>query len=217
MPWYRVVSSTGAISSRGSGTDGARQQKDELEGEYIEVLAVRGTQGDWRVDRRAWAGFRRSGALICLIARKRRRVGAVGGGTRRSVRQGVRISGCGIDAASSRSAARVHAVIPHPPRDLREGGEGSGPEWTVLDARRCRNLQGVLSNFGVSLRRFLTWNKSATQCPRTTTFRLGSSKLCLPRDSPRKTGLGLNNWQYFQPEPRRMGSYYKHSLAQEDW
>lgn len=63
MPWYRVVSSTGAISSRGPGTDGAGRQKDELEAEGIEVLAVRGTQGDWRVDLRTWGWFPEVGSV----------------------------------------------------------------------------------------------------------------------------------------------------------
>ncbi|KAI0049138.1 MGMT family protein [Auriscalpium vulgare] len=37
VPWQRVVSSTGAISSRGPGTDGAQRQREALEAEGVEV------------------------------------------------------------------------------------------------------------------------------------------------------------------------------------
>ncbi|TDL18497.1 MGMT family protein [Rickenella mellea] len=37
VPWQRVVSSSGAISSRGPGTDGAARQRDALEAEGVNV------------------------------------------------------------------------------------------------------------------------------------------------------------------------------------
>ncbi|KAF9031862.1 hypothetical protein BDZ89DRAFT_1063745 [Hymenopellis radicata] len=37
VPWQRVISSSGAISSRGPGTDGAQRQRTELEAEEVEV------------------------------------------------------------------------------------------------------------------------------------------------------------------------------------
>ncbi|KAJ7126416.1 MGMT family protein [Mycena crocata] len=48
IPWHRVVSSSGAISSRGPGTNGARVQGDTLEAEGVEVTV--GRTGDLRVD-----------------------------------------------------------------------------------------------------------------------------------------------------------------------
>ncbi|KAF8915219.1 MGMT family protein [Mucidula mucida] len=37
VPWQRVISSSGAMSSRGPGTDGAQRQRTELEAEEVEV------------------------------------------------------------------------------------------------------------------------------------------------------------------------------------
>jgi methylated-DNA-protein-cysteine methyltransferase-like protein len=37
VPWQRVVSSAGKISSRGPGTDGAQRQREALEAEDVEV------------------------------------------------------------------------------------------------------------------------------------------------------------------------------------
>ncbi|KIY72020.1 hypothetical protein CYLTODRAFT_418322 [Cylindrobasidium torrendii FP15055 ss-10] len=37
IPWQRVISASGAISSRGPGTDGAQRQQEELEAEGVEV------------------------------------------------------------------------------------------------------------------------------------------------------------------------------------
>ena len=42
MPWQRVVSSAGKISSRGPGTDGAQRQREALEAEDVEVRVGRG-------------------------------------------------------------------------------------------------------------------------------------------------------------------------------
>jgi methylated-DNA-protein-cysteine methyltransferase-like protein len=55
VPWHRVVSSSGAISSRGPGTDGARRQRDALIAEGVEV----GTSntGEMRVDLGTWGWF----------------------------------------------------------------------------------------------------------------------------------------------------------------
>jgi alkylated DNA nucleotide flippase Atl1 len=41
VPWQRVVSSAGKISSRGPGTDGAQRQREALEAEDVEVRAGR--------------------------------------------------------------------------------------------------------------------------------------------------------------------------------
>ncbi|KAJ7797297.1 MGMT family protein [Mycena olivaceomarginata] len=48
VPWHRVVSSSGAISSRGPGTAGARLQGDALEAEGVEVTVT--TAGERRVN-----------------------------------------------------------------------------------------------------------------------------------------------------------------------
>ncbi|KAH9971860.1 MGMT family protein [Lactifluus volemus] len=37
VPWQRVISSAGKISSRGPGTDGAQRQREALEAEDVEV------------------------------------------------------------------------------------------------------------------------------------------------------------------------------------
>jgi len=44
VPWQRVVSSEGKISSRGPGTDGAQRQREALEAEDVEVRAVRANE-----------------------------------------------------------------------------------------------------------------------------------------------------------------------------
>ncbi|PVG02413.1 DNA binding methylated-DNA--cysteine S-methyltransferase [Serendipita vermifera] len=48
IPWQRVVSSSGAISSRGPGTDGARRQAEALEAEGVNIQTTR--LGQFRVD-----------------------------------------------------------------------------------------------------------------------------------------------------------------------
>ncbi|KAH6888978.1 MGMT family protein [Coprinopsis sp. MPI-PUGE-AT-0042] len=55
VPWHRVIGSSGTISSRGPGTEGAQRQKDELEAEGVEVST--GRTGDFRVDMRRWGWF----------------------------------------------------------------------------------------------------------------------------------------------------------------
>ncbi|KAI0703473.1 DNA binding methylated-DNA-cysteine S-methyltransferase [Cytidiella melzeri] len=55
VPWHRVVSSTGTISSRGPGTSGAQRQKEALEAEGVEVNA--GRTGEFRVNLGAWGWF----------------------------------------------------------------------------------------------------------------------------------------------------------------
>ncbi|KAK0221498.1 MGMT family protein [Armillaria fumosa] len=52
VPWYRVISSTGAISSRGPGTDGAQRQREALEAEGVEV-----SDPGLKVDLRRWGWF----------------------------------------------------------------------------------------------------------------------------------------------------------------
>jgi methylated-DNA-protein-cysteine methyltransferase-like protein len=44
VPWQRVVSSAGKISSRGPGTDGAQRQREALEAEDVEVRADRANE-----------------------------------------------------------------------------------------------------------------------------------------------------------------------------
>ncbi|KAH9475102.1 Alkyltransferase-like protein 1 [Psilocybe cubensis] len=55
IPWHRVISSAGTISSRGPGTDGAQRQRDALVAEGVEV--VTGRTGDMRVDLREYGWF----------------------------------------------------------------------------------------------------------------------------------------------------------------
>jgi len=55
LPWYRVISSSGTISSRGPGTEGADRQRQALEAEGVEVTTTRG--GELRVDLRQWGWF----------------------------------------------------------------------------------------------------------------------------------------------------------------
>ncbi|KIM79098.1 hypothetical protein PILCRDRAFT_40392, partial [Piloderma croceum F 1598] len=55
VPWYRVVSSSGTISSRGPGTEGARRQRDELEAEGVEVST--GRTGEMRINFVRWGWF----------------------------------------------------------------------------------------------------------------------------------------------------------------
>lgn len=55
MPWHRVISASGAISSRGPGTDGAQRQRDALIAEGVEVIVSR--TGELRVDLSTWGWF----------------------------------------------------------------------------------------------------------------------------------------------------------------
>ncbi|KIY49683.1 MGMT family protein [Fistulina hepatica ATCC 64428] len=55
IPWHRVISSTGTISSRGPGTGGAQRQREALEAEGVEVQA--GRSGELRIDLRTWGWF----------------------------------------------------------------------------------------------------------------------------------------------------------------
>lgn len=55
LPWHRVISSSGAISSRGPGTNGAELQRQALEEEDIEVIV--GRTGELKVDLRVYGWF----------------------------------------------------------------------------------------------------------------------------------------------------------------
>lgn len=44
VPWQRVVSSAGKISSRGPGTDGAQRQREALEAEDVMVRVGRANE-----------------------------------------------------------------------------------------------------------------------------------------------------------------------------
>ncbi|KAJ7098779.1 MGMT family protein [Mycena belliarum] len=61
VPWHRVVSSSGAISSRGPGTNGARNQSDALEAEGVEV--TEGRTGDLRVNFAVYGWFPEPGTV----------------------------------------------------------------------------------------------------------------------------------------------------------
>ena len=55
IPWHRVLSSTGTISSRGPGTDGSSRQRDALLAEGVYVATTR--SGDFKVDLRVYGWF----------------------------------------------------------------------------------------------------------------------------------------------------------------
>jgi len=61
IPWYRVIASSGVISSRGPGTSGADVQRQELEAEGVEVSV--GRMGDLRVDMRRYGWFPAPGTV----------------------------------------------------------------------------------------------------------------------------------------------------------
>ena len=55
------MSSSGTISSRGPGTEGARRQRDELEAEGVEVST--GRTGEIRIDFVRWGWFPQIGSV----------------------------------------------------------------------------------------------------------------------------------------------------------
>ncbi|KAI6162661.1 MGMT family protein [Pisolithus thermaeus] len=61
VPWQRVISSAGMISSRGPGTDDAQRQRDALEAEGVEVVV--GRTGESRVDLATWGWFPAPGTI----------------------------------------------------------------------------------------------------------------------------------------------------------
>ncbi|TCD64372.1 hypothetical protein EIP91_004203 [Steccherinum ochraceum] len=61
LPWQRVLGSSGVISSRGPGTNGADRQRQALEAEGVEVTA--GTSGDLRVNLRTYGWFPAVGTI----------------------------------------------------------------------------------------------------------------------------------------------------------
>lgn len=61
VPWHRVLSSTGAISSRGPGTDGASRQQNALVAEGVDVIMTRG--GEFKVDLREYGWFPAPGTV----------------------------------------------------------------------------------------------------------------------------------------------------------
>jgi hypothetical protein len=61
VPWQRVVSSSGTISSRGPGTNGADLQRQALEAEGVDV--TRGRTGDLRVDFTRYGWFPEPGTV----------------------------------------------------------------------------------------------------------------------------------------------------------
>jgi methylated-DNA-protein-cysteine methyltransferase-like protein len=61
IPWQRVISSAGTISSRGPGTQGAELQRQALEAEGIEVAT--GRTGDLRVNFEQFGWFPAVGTI----------------------------------------------------------------------------------------------------------------------------------------------------------
>ncbi|KAI0662196.1 MGMT family protein [Cubamyces menziesii] len=61
IPWHRVLSSSGAISSRGPGTDGAARQRDALVAEGVEVETTR--SGELKVNLREYGWFPAVGTI----------------------------------------------------------------------------------------------------------------------------------------------------------
>ncbi|KAH0582145.1 hypothetical protein H2248_011799 [Termitomyces sp. 'cryptogamus'] len=61
VPWHRVIGSSGMISSRGPGTQGAQRQMDALVAEGVEVTD--GQNGDMRVNFRQWGWFPEVGTI----------------------------------------------------------------------------------------------------------------------------------------------------------
>ncbi|KAI0324396.1 MGMT family protein [Cubamyces sp. BRFM 1775] len=61
IPWHRVLSSSGAISSRGPGTDGAARQRDALIAEGVEVETTR--SGELKVNLREYGWFPAVGTI----------------------------------------------------------------------------------------------------------------------------------------------------------
>lgn len=61
IPWQRVLSSSGVISSRGPGTDGANTQRQALEAEGVEVAV--GRSGDLRVNLGEYGWFPEVGTV----------------------------------------------------------------------------------------------------------------------------------------------------------
>ncbi|THH17573.1 hypothetical protein EUX98_g9100 [Antrodiella citrinella] len=61
IPWQRVVSSSGAISSRGPGTNGADLQRQALEAEGVETTV--GRTGDLRVNMTTYGWFPEVGTI----------------------------------------------------------------------------------------------------------------------------------------------------------
>ena len=61
IPWHRVISSSGAISSRGPGTDGVTRQRDTLIAEGVDVTTTR--SGDFKVDLRTYGWFPAVGTI----------------------------------------------------------------------------------------------------------------------------------------------------------
>lgn len=66
IPWHRVLGSSGTISSRGPGTDGAQRQRDALEAEGVEVVQTTG--GEMRVNLRQWGWFPAPGTIDTGVA-----------------------------------------------------------------------------------------------------------------------------------------------------
>ena len=61
VPWHRVISASGAISSRGPDTNGAQLQREALEVEGVEVTVER--LGQFKVDLKTYGWFPEPGTI----------------------------------------------------------------------------------------------------------------------------------------------------------
>ncbi|TRM62457.1 6-O-methylguanine DNA methyltransferase [Schizophyllum amplum] len=66
IPWYRVISASGKISSRGPGTTGAQRQREELEAEGVTVTISQA--GELRVSMREYGWFPAPGTIAGGVA-----------------------------------------------------------------------------------------------------------------------------------------------------
>jgi len=62
VPWHRVIGASGAVSSRGPGTQGAERQRDALVAEGVEVTVSR--SGEMKVDFAQWGWFPQPGTAL---------------------------------------------------------------------------------------------------------------------------------------------------------
>lgn len=65
VPWQRVVSSAGKISSRGPGTDGAERQSEALQAEDVEVRV--GHANELLVDLATYGWFPAPGTIPTTV------------------------------------------------------------------------------------------------------------------------------------------------------
>jgi len=69
VPWHRIINSSGSISSRGPGNDGARRQRDALVAEGVEVTETQ--DGEFKVDLREYGWF----PSVPIVAERQEAIG----------------------------------------------------------------------------------------------------------------------------------------------